>query len=90
MRIGCLQFAPEVGDVDDNISKAEAILDKADPKDLDLLVLPELAFSGKLKPTYSLPYSVMRHVSSVKSRSDWLMGSHCDFVRAGMLLLLRR
>ncbi|RFU33883.1 hypothetical protein B7463_g2450, partial [Scytalidium lignicola] len=46
MRIACLQFAPEVGDVDNNLNRADAILDKADPKDLDLLVLPELAFTG--------------------------------------------
>ncbi|KAG6006240.1 hypothetical protein E4U21_007203 [Claviceps maximensis] len=46
MRIGCLQFAPQVGQVNDNISKADAILDKADPEHLDLLVLPELALSG--------------------------------------------
>ncbi len=47
MRIACLQFAPHVGDLKYNISCAEAILEKADPKDLDLLVLPEMAFSGK-------------------------------------------
>lgn len=47
MRIGCLQFAPQVGHVNDNISKADEILDQADPEHLDLLVLPELAFSGE-------------------------------------------
>ncbi|ETS79774.1 hypothetical protein PFICI_09627 [Pestalotiopsis fici W106-1] len=46
MRIGCLQFAPQVGDVNNNLSRADGILDRADPEDLDLLVLPELAFSG--------------------------------------------
>ncbi|KAH9909628.1 carbon-nitrogen hydrolase [Xylariomycetidae sp. FL2044] len=46
MRIGCLQFAPQVGDVDNNLNRADAILNKAQPKDLDLLVLPELAFTG--------------------------------------------
>ncbi|KAL1839576.1 hypothetical protein VTJ49DRAFT_1397 [Mycothermus thermophilus] len=49
MRIGCLQFAPQVGDVSNNISRAEAVLSRADPHDLetlDLLVLPEMAFSG--------------------------------------------
>jgi protein N-terminal amidase len=48
MRIACLQFAPLVGDVENNISRADAILEKANPKDLDLLVLPEMAFSGEL------------------------------------------
>ncbi|KAK3299195.1 carbon-nitrogen hydrolase [Chaetomium fimeti] len=48
MRIGCLQFAPKVGDVPNNIMRAEAVLSRADPDDrenLDLLVLPEMAFS---------------------------------------------
>ncbi|CAG8951966.1 hypothetical protein HYFRA_00000701 [Hymenoscyphus fraxineus] len=46
MRIGCLQFAPQVGDVDNNLNRADAVLSKANPKNLDLLVLPELCFSG--------------------------------------------
>jgi len=50
MRIGCLQFAPQVGDVSNNLTRADAVLAKADPmevENLDLLVLPEMAFSGK-------------------------------------------
>lgn len=46
MRIGCLQFAPRVGDVDDNLNRADAVLSKVNPGDFDLLVLPEMAFSG--------------------------------------------
>ena len=49
MRIGCLQFAPQVGDVDGNLSRADAVLSRVDPDDLDsldLLVVPEMAFSG--------------------------------------------
>ncbi|KAI8633272.1 hypothetical protein F5Y19DRAFT_295068 [Xylariaceae sp. FL1651] len=46
MRIGCLQFAPQVGDIDNNLNRADAVLSKANPEDLDLLVLPELAFAG--------------------------------------------
>lgn len=49
MRIGCLQFAPRVGDIDDNIHRADSVLAKANPEDLDnldVLVLPELAFTG--------------------------------------------
>ncbi|KKA25980.1 hypothetical protein TD95_002166 [Thielaviopsis punctulata] len=45
MKIGCLQFAPVKGDPNANISSVDSILQKADPE-LDLLVLPELAFSG--------------------------------------------
>lgn len=46
MRIGLLQFSPKVGEVFNNAQAAEAVLHRADPKDLDLLVLPEMAFSG--------------------------------------------
>ena len=50
MRIGCLQFAPLVGDVDNNLNRADAVLSKADIEELDLLVLPELAFTGTFIP----------------------------------------
>jgi len=49
MRIACLQFAPQVGTSPSNMARAEAVLAQADPDDLDaldLLVLPEMAFSG--------------------------------------------
>ncbi|CZT07610.1 related to amino-terminal amidase [Rhynchosporium graminicola] len=46
MRIACLQFAPQVGDVDNNLNRADAVLSRANPQDLNLLVLPELAFTG--------------------------------------------
>ena len=47
MRIACLQFAPKLGDVDNNLTRADAVLSKARPENLDLLVLPELAFTGE-------------------------------------------
>ncbi|KAM3504217.1 hypothetical protein MY10362_003709 [Beauveria mimosiformis] len=47
MRIGCLQFAPKVGDIDNNLNRADAVLSRADVEELDLLVLPELAFTGR-------------------------------------------
>ncbi|KAJ2987627.1 hypothetical protein NUW58_g4398 [Xylaria curta] len=46
MRIGCLQFAPQVGDIDNNLNRADAVLNRVNPDNLDLLVLPELAFTG--------------------------------------------
>ncbi|KAH7321651.1 carbon-nitrogen hydrolase [Rhexocercosporidium sp. MPI-PUGE-AT-0058] len=46
MRIGCLQFAPQVGDVDNNLNRADCVLSRSNPQDLDLLVLPEMAFTG--------------------------------------------
>jgi protein N-terminal amidase len=41
-----------VGDVDNNLNRADAVLSKANPKNLDLLVLPEMAFSGTLEMQY--------------------------------------
>lgn len=55
MRIACLQFAPQVGDVSNNMTRADAVLSKADPGDLehlDLMVLPEMAFSGMSPGAY--------------------------------------
>lgn len=47
MRIACLQFNPRVGDVDNNLTRADRVLAKANPENLDLIVLPEMAFTGK-------------------------------------------
>lgn len=67
MRIGCLQFAPQVGDVNNNLNRADAVLNRADPDSLDLLVLPELAFSGKSN-TFGLLFSPQSGCIS----PDWL------------------
>jgi predicted amidohydrolase len=59
MRIGCLQFTPQVGDVENNLNRADAVLNRVDPMDienLDLLVLPELAFSGMSACFHCLSY----------------------------------
>lgn len=47
MKVACLQFAPEVGQVKSNIQRADAILKATSlPTDLSWLILPELAFTG--------------------------------------------
>lgn len=48
MKIATLQFDPKIGDVEGNIRRADEILKKREDelKGLDLLVLPEMAFSG--------------------------------------------
>ncbi|KAF8539245.1 carbon-nitrogen hydrolase [Trichophaea hybrida] len=46
MRVACLQFNPHLGNLAHNLKRAEAIISKANPKDLDLLILPEMAFTG--------------------------------------------
>jgi protein N-terminal amidase len=63
MRIACLQFAPKLGRVKENMENADAILAKtqdlnpsegrpADHRPL-WLVLPEMAFSGTLWKRYA-------------------------------------
>lgn len=47
MKVGCLQFAPKLGEVQVNIRKADSLLEDTSFSELDLLVLPEMAFSGK-------------------------------------------
>lgn len=55
MRIACLQFAPQVGAVRANMARADTLLDPAvaagELADLDLLVLPEMALSGRFAQT---------------------------------------
>ena len=52
MRIATLQFNPQVGQVAANFSRAESLLMRDEReglfRELDLLVLPELAFTGQL------------------------------------------
>ena len=50
MRIACLQFDPELGRLPENIARANVLLEAASPQNLDLLVLPELAFTGPSSP----------------------------------------
>ncbi|KAF9121149.1 Carbon-nitrogen hydrolase [Mortierella sp. GBA39] len=46
MKIACLQFAPILGEVQRNIDHATSMIAKLKPEDVDVLVLPEMAFSG--------------------------------------------
>ena len=46
MRIACLQFNPELGRIPENITRANALLRAASPQNVDILLLPELAFTG--------------------------------------------
>ena len=66
MKIGCLQFAPVKGEVNNNLSRADAVLLKENAEGLDLLVLPELAFSGTSECSLHqlplvLPYPIIVH-----------------------------
>ncbi|ETN40633.1 uncharacterized protein HMPREF1541_04912 [Cyphellophora europaea CBS 101466] len=57
MRIATLQFNPQVGQIAANFSRAESLLMREERegvlRDLDLLVLPELAFTGYNHPSLS-------------------------------------
>ena len=46
MKIACLQFNARLGAVQHNIDRANVLLHSIKPSQLDILVLPELAFSG--------------------------------------------
>ena len=46
MKVACLQFGPSLGWVERNIDRANALLEPLKPGQVDLLVLPEMAFSG--------------------------------------------
>ncbi|KUJ19961.1 carbon-nitrogen hydrolase [Mollisia scopiformis] len=85
MRIACLQFAPQVGDVDNNLNRADSVLSRANPKNLDLLVLPELAFSGYnfrslqhispyLEPTTSGITSLWARTTALKHNCNVIVG----------------
>jgi len=59
MKIACLQFAPKLGDLKGNIARANAILSQQPLEHLDLLVLPELALTGK-PISYHITYPISK------------------------------
>ena len=46
MHIVTLQFSPILGNVEGNMARADRILEETDLNGVELLVLPEMAFSG--------------------------------------------
>ncbi len=76
MKIATLQFSPRLGEVAANFSRAESLLMREEREDvlqgLDLLVLPELAFTGKdipLIPCQSASRNPLeRRIHGVKPR----------------------
>jgi protein N-terminal amidase len=46
MKVACLQFNPKIGEVERNQKFASRLLEKYRPGDIDVLVLPEMAFTG--------------------------------------------
>ncbi|MCJ1306986.1 Carbon-nitrogen hydrolase [Agyrium rufum] len=54
MRIAVTQFSPKLGEIEANIAQTDTLLANADIKNVDLLVLPELAFSGYAFSSFEL------------------------------------
>ncbi|RHZ84067.1 hypothetical protein Glove_86g173 [Diversispora epigaea] len=46
MKIACLQFNPKLGEIEKNQNFASGLLESYKPGDIDILVLPEMAFTG--------------------------------------------
>ncbi|CAI2170141.1 16897_t:CDS:10, partial [Funneliformis geosporum] len=46
MKVACLQFNPKIGEVERNQNYASSILKRYKPGEIDILILPELAFTG--------------------------------------------
>ena len=67
MRIACLQFSPQLGKVEENIARANGLLSQASNSipPIDILVLPELAFSG----TYIPPLFFHNPIPHIPSQS---------------------
>lgn len=82
MRIGCLQFAPHVGDVDNNLNRADSVLSRAEQDDLDsldLLVVPEMAFSGEYLPSRPSPAPGLLDSGAAWAHSgQGTTSSHCS------------
>lgn len=61
------QFNPQLGNIAHNLKRAETIISRAAPVDIDLLILPEMAFSGAfLLVTPFFPLHALYITSHVK------------------------
>ncbi|KAI0074048.1 hydrolase [Panus rudis PR-1116 ss-1] len=50
-RVAVVQFAPKLGRVDENIRKVSQLCAKLQPRSVDLVCLPEMAFTGYMFPS---------------------------------------
>ncbi|KAI9058223.1 carbon-nitrogen hydrolase [Trametes sanguinea] len=50
MRVAVVQFAPKIGQVQDNIRRAESLCERLKPNSVDLVCLPEMIFTGYVFP----------------------------------------
>lgn len=78
MRIATLQFSPTLGHVEENIALADSLLSSSFPSlhDLDLLVLPELAFTGYNHPSLQSITPYLEPTASGPS-ANWAIRTAC-------------
>ncbi|KAL4081138.1 carbon-nitrogen hydrolase [Scleroderma citrinum] len=50
LRVGIVQFAPKIGQVQANIAKVQELCKRLTPRSVDLLCFPEMIFSGYMFP----------------------------------------
>lgn len=85
MKVATLQFSPVLGDFNANITRANTILETHKPTKLDLLVLPELSFTGYnfpnleaispyLEPTASGPTTEWAKTTAQRLRCNVTVG----------------
>ncbi|TKA80000.1 hypothetical protein B0A55_02083 [Friedmanniomyces simplex] len=83
MRIATLQFAPTLGAVDSNIQLANSLLETSRPTRPDLLVLPELAFTGYNFPSLAAIQPYLEPTASGPS-TQWAITTarrqHCHVI----------
>ncbi|KAK1825214.1 hypothetical protein LTR12_000014 [Friedmanniomyces endolithicus] len=83
MRIATLQFAPTLGAVEANIRVANSLLETSRPTRLDLLVLPELAFTGYNFPSLKTIEPYLEPTASGPS-AEWAIATarrlHCHVI----------
>ncbi|TPX48648.1 hypothetical protein SeMB42_g01922 [Synchytrium endobioticum] len=78
IKIGCLQFAPQLLDFQVNIEKANNLLGNVRKGELDLLILPEMCFSGYM---FESKERIMPMVQKEKETIEWTTSTarrlHC-------------
>ncbi|KAK5107321.1 hypothetical protein LTR62_001376 [Meristemomyces frigidus] len=83
MRIATLQIAPSLGQREQNITKANTLTSSLQPGQVDLLVLPELAFSGYNFPNLSAIQPFLEPTTSGQT-TQWAIVNakrlHCHII----------
>jgi predicted amidohydrolase len=86
--VACLQFEPQVGSTEHNVSAGLALIDDAADQGADLIVLPELSDSGYVFETRQEAYSLSETAQSsvallawatvAKARGLHIVGGFCE------------